>query len=69
MVRERNFFGEMSFLLAQPRSATTVALDDVELIAISNDTVLTLMNEFPELVLSMLRNMARKLRETNRLIT
>jgi len=69
VVREKNFFGEMSFLLAQLRSATTVALDDVELIAISNDTVLTLMNEFPELVLSMLRNMARKLRETNRLIT
>jgi len=69
VVREKNFFGEMSFLLAQPRSATTVALDDVELLAISNDTIVTLMNEFPELVLSMLRNMARKLRETNRLIT
>jgi membrane protein len=69
VVREKNFFGEMSFLLSQPRSATTVALTDVELLAISNDTVLTLMNEFPGLVLSMLKEMAVRLRETSCLIT
>jgi membrane protein len=69
VVREKNFIGEMSFLLAQPRSATTVALDDVELIAISNDTVLTLMNEFPDLVFTMMKEMAVRLRETSRLIT
>jgi CRP-like cAMP-binding protein len=39
------------------------------LAAISNDTIVTLMSEFPELVLSMLKNMASKLRETTRLIT
>jgi membrane protein len=69
VVREKNFFGEMSFLLSQPRSATAVALSDVELLAINNDTVLTLMNELPGLVLSMLKEMAVRLRKTNCLIT
>jgi membrane protein len=69
VLREKNFFGEMSFLLAQPRSATSVALDDVELLAISNDTIVTLMNEFPELVFTMMKEMAVRLRETSRLIT
>ncbi len=68
MIRAKNYFGEMSFLLSEPRSATAVALDDVELLAVSNETITVLMNEFPGLVLSMLREMALRLRDTNRLI-
>ncbi len=69
VVQEKKFFGEMSFLLARPRSATTVALDDVELLVISNDTIVALMNEFPQLVLTMLKEMAVRMRETNCLMT
>ena len=69
VIQEKNYFGEMSFLLSRPRSAEAVALDDVELIAISNETVVILMHESPEFVLSMLREMATRLRETSRLIT
>ena len=59
-------FGEMSFLLSAPRSATAVALEDVELVAISNENINNLMNEFPEFVVEMLREMALRLREANR---
>jgi CRP-like cAMP-binding protein len=58
----------MSFLLSAPRTATAVALDDVELVSISDRTIATLMNEFPEFVLDMLRDMAVRLRETSRLV-
>ena len=58
----------MSFLLRSPRTATAVALDDVELVSISDRTIVTLMNEFPEFVLEMLRDMAVRLRETSRLV-
>lgn len=68
VIRAKNYFGEMSFLLSEPRSATAVALESVELIAVSNETITVLMNEFPGLVLSMLREMALRLRDTNRLI-
>ena len=61
-------FGEMSFLLAAPRVATAIALDDVELVRINNENVNNLMNEFPELVVEMLRDMALRLREADRLI-
>lgn len=69
LIGEGSFFGEMSFLLGMPRSATAVAADETELIVISNNTVGTLMNEFPEFVLRMLREMAARLRETNRYVS
>jgi CRP-like cAMP-binding protein len=40
----------------------------VELVSISDRTIATLMNEFPEFVLEMLRDMAVRLRETSRLV-
>lgn len=61
-------FGEMSFLLSVPRIATAVALEDTELVIITSGNISNLMNEFPEFVVGMLREMAQRLRETNRLI-
>lgn len=65
VVEEGGFFGEMSFLLQNPRSATAVALEDTELITISNENVGLLMNEFPEFAVDMLRVIAARLRDTN----
>jgi YihY family inner membrane protein len=66
VIPEGNFFGEMSYLLSTPRVATARALDDVELVAISNGNINKLMNEYPEFVIAMLREMAGRLRETNK---
>ena len=61
-------FGEMSFLLAAPRVATAIALDDVELVTINGENISNLMNDFPGFVVEMLKEMAVRLRETNKLI-
>lgn len=68
VIPEGKCFGEMSFLLAAPRTASAVALEDTELVIITDENVNNLMNEFPEFVVEMLREMALRLRETNRLI-
>jgi CRP-like cAMP-binding protein len=61
-------FGGLSFLLGSPRVATAVALDDVQLVVLNNENIDSLMNEFPEFVVEMLREMALRLREANRMI-
>jgi len=59
------FFGEMSFLLGQPRSATAVAREDCECLVIHEGNIEALMHEFPDLLRGMLVEMARRLRETS----
>lgn len=61
-------FGGLSFLLSSSRVATAVALDEVELVTIRNENINDLMNEYPEFVVEMLREMALRLRETNKMI-
>ncbi len=66
VVAPGKWFGGMSFLLSSPRMAEATALEDVELVTISNENINNLMNEYPEFVVSMLREMAERLREANR---
>jgi CRP-like cAMP-binding protein len=64
-VPEGKMLGALSFLLSSPRTTTAVALDDVELVVLNNQNIDNLMNEFPSLVVEMVREMAVRLRETN----
>ncbi|MDP2876880.1 MAG: YhjD/YihY/BrkB family envelope integrity protein [Holophaga sp.] len=59
------FFGEMSFLLGQPRSATAIALDECDCLVIHEENIDTLMREFPAIPRDMLTEMARRLRATS----
>jgi len=59
------FFGEMSFLLGQPRSATAVAKEDCECLVIHEENFDTLVREYPDILRDMLTEMARRLRETS----
>lgn len=61
-------FGEMSFLLAEPRAAAAVAGEDCELIVIDSRNIELLMREFPGYIRDMLTEMARRLKETNALL-
>jgi len=61
-------FGGLSFLLSSCRVASAVAVDDVQLVALNNENINRLMNEFPEMVVEMLREMALRLRESNKVI-
>ena len=60
--------GDLSFLLSSPRTATAVAREDVELVTLDDENIGDLINEFPEFVVGTLREMAQRLRETNRSI-
>ena len=61
-------FGGMSFLLSSPRVAMAVAMEDVELVVISAQNIGSLMNEYPDFVLEILREMAERIREMNKAI-
>jgi len=61
-------FGGISFLLSSPRVARAVALEDSELVAIRNENINKLMNEYPEFIIEVLREMALRLREANKVI-
>ena len=61
-------FGAISFLLSIPRVATATALEDVELVTISNENIDRLMNEYPEFVIEILREIALRLREANKVV-
>jgi YihY family inner membrane protein len=66
-VRAGQYFGVVSFLLGTPRIAAAVAVEDVELVMITRQNITNLMNDSPEFILSMLRETALRLRETNKL--
>jgi membrane protein len=68
VVSEGKCFGGVSFFLSSPRAATSVALEDVEVAAINNENLSNLMNEHPEFVVEIMRDMSRRLREENDLI-
>jgi membrane protein len=61
-------FGGLSFLLSSRRVATAVAAEDAQLVVLNNENINNLMNEFPEMVVEMLREMAMRLRESNKTI-
>lgn len=61
-------FGAVSFILSTPRVASTRALEDVELVIISNENIDKMMNEYPEFVVEILREIALRLREANKIV-
>jgi len=61
-------FGAISFLLSVPRVATSVALEDAELVVISDENIDKLMNEYPEFIMEILREIAFRLREANKVV-
>lgn len=62
------YFGEMAFLLSKPRVASAVALEETELVIINSRNMETLIGESPDLIWEILKEMALRLRETNKLI-
>lgn len=61
-------FGEMSILEDQPRSASARAVTDVELIVLSRDDLIKVINERPQVALQMLRMLSSRLRATSVLV-
>ncbi|MGC9002258.1 MAG: Crp/Fnr family transcriptional regulator [Dictyoglomus sp.] len=62
------FFGEMSLLDGEPRSATVVALEETRVIIIERNDFLILLYKHPELALKILKTLSLRLRKANRQI-
>jgi CRP/FNR family cyclic AMP-dependent transcriptional regulator len=61
-----SIFGEMALIDNEPRSATAVAVTDVELVAVSEKQFLFLVSQTPYFALKVMRILAQRLRATNK---
>jgi len=61
-----SIFGEMALIDNEPRSATAVAVTDVELVAVSEKQFLFLVGQTPYFALKVMRVLAQRLRMTNK---
>ena len=61
-----SIFGEMALIDSEPRSATAIAITDVELVPVSEKQFLFLVSQTPYFALKVMRVLAQRLRATNR---
>jgi CRP/FNR family transcriptional regulator/CRP/FNR family cyclic AMP-dependent transcriptional regulator len=68
ILKEGDFFGEMSLLDNEPRSATAIALDDSELIVLKQENFLTILYENKILLRKLLSVLSQRLRKADKKI-
>ncbi len=59
------FFGEMSIVDNKPRSATVTSLDQTQCVLLTRDSMVRMMNKYPEIPIRMTRVLAERLRVAN----
>lgn len=69
ILKEGEFFGELSLFADTPRTATARALADTRLVEMQRGDFITFVMERPSVAISMLSEMAKRLQLTNELIT
>lgn len=65
ILSESDFFGEMAILDGQTRSATVVAIEDTELFLIQRNDFINLLREYPEVAISLLQELTKRLRSAD----
>jgi CRP-like cAMP-binding protein len=63
-----DIFGEMALIDKAPRSATAIAVTDVEMVPVSEKQFLFLVSQTPYFALKVMRVLAHRLRITNKTI-
>jgi CRP/FNR family cyclic AMP-dependent transcriptional regulator len=61
-----HIFGEMALIDNEPRSASAIAVTDVELVPVSEKQFLFLVGQTPYFALKVMRVLAQRLRVTNK---
>jgi CRP/FNR family cyclic AMP-dependent transcriptional regulator len=64
-----DFFGEVSVLDGEPRTASVVAETPVAAVRLFRRTVMDLIQQEPQLALRLLEGIARRIREIDRSLT
>ena len=66
LLEEGEYFGEMSLLLNETRSATATAVEDTTLIRLTRDDLKHILREHPEAGMAMLIQLATRLEKANK---
>lgn len=66
---KHDFFGEMSLIDGLPRSATVIALEDTSLIYLKRNDFLDKLRQHPEMMLTLLQEMSRRIRRADERIS
>jgi CRP/FNR family cyclic AMP-dependent transcriptional regulator len=61
---KNQFIGEISILIDVPRTATVRAMTELTALVISKDMFYRMVNEFPEIGIEIMRELARRLEQT-----
>ena len=62
---EGDFFGEMSILDGETRSANVVTLEDSEILVIRREDFLQMLHDFPQIAINLLKELAHRLRKSD----
>jgi len=65
VLAEGDFFGELSLLDGQARSANVTVMKDSEMMLIHRDDFLALLKSFPQIAINLLRELASRMRKSD----
>jgi len=63
ILSEGDFFGEMSLLDGQTRSANVTAIDNSELLVIRREEFLQMLHDYPQIAINLLKELAQRIRK------
>ena len=68
MLNEGDFFGEMALLDGESRSANVIALEKTEVLTLNRADFLVVLHDYPQIAIQLLKEMAHRLRKSDRQI-
>ena len=66
MLNEGDFFGEMSLLDGESRSANVIALEKTKVLTLDRNDFIAVVNDYPQIAVQLLKELARRLRKSDR---
>ena len=63
MLNAGDFFGEMSLLDGESRSANVIALENTEVLSLNRNDFLDVLNDYPKIAIQLLKEMTSRLRK------
>lgn len=68
IIEEGDYFGEMSILDGETRSANVIALSDASVFIINKQDFYFILEKYPKVTIRLLKNLTRRLRKADKLI-
>jgi len=68
MLNAGDFFGEMSLLDGEARSANVIALEKTEVLSLNREDFLVVLHDYPKIAIQLLKEMTSRLRKSDRQI-